>query len=69
MQHILQKIRIAVSESTAHIVILITARFDKFQKFRNDHIIASAPCIVNPRRIVDFLSAVKTEDNVAHLTV
>ena len=58
-----------MGKGTSHIVILAATGFDELLKLRYDQIPASLAAIVNSVTVVDFFSAVETQNNIAHLSV
>ena len=66
---VLEEIRVRVREGAAHVVVFPAARRDEFLEFRHDFLPASVACVIDAVAVVDLLSSVEAQNNVAHLAV
>ena len=69
MQDVIYKVRIEMSESAAHIIALVAARFHKLFELGDDAIVGAVALYINSESVVDFFTAVKTQDHIVHLLV
>ena len=69
VKNILSEIGIGVGEGSPHVVAFAFAGVHQLPEFRKDCVVAAISLIINPCQVVDFLSSVETQNNVAHLSV
>jgi len=69
MKNILGEIKIMMSEGSSYIILVLVTGLCKFLKLRKDQIIASCPFAEWAHKIVNFLTAINTEDHISHLFV
>ena len=58
-----------MGKGAAHIIIFAAAGFNEFLKLRHNGVVASAPHIVHTVAVVNLFSAVKAQNDIAHLFV
>ena len=56
-------------ERATHVVVLTTARLNKFLELGHNLFPTALACVVHAETVVNFLSAVQTQNNVAHFPV
>ena len=64
VENILCKVRVEVSESSAHVIALSFTLFDKLFKIRDYPVITAAAGIVFAKAIIDLPAPIEAEDNV-----
>ena len=69
MKNILGEIKIMMSEGSSYIILVLVTGLCKFLKLRKNQIIASCPFAEWAHKIVNFLTAINTEDHISHLFV
>ena len=69
MTDVIEKIRIIMGKSTAHIIIFSATCLNQLLEFWHDSLPAAVAGIVHAIPIMHFLPPVQTQNHVAHLTV
>ena len=69
MHDVLEEIRIGVGEGPAHVIVFVPALFHESLEFRHDPVVASAPRVIHPLRIMDLFSPVQAQDDVGEFPV
>ena len=69
MQDILREIQIVMGKGSTHIVFFLMSAVRELLELRYDQIIRSCPLAERSHAVMDFFSAVDTQDHIAHLLI
>ena len=69
MQNVLGEIQIIVGERTAHIIVHLVSALRYLLELGNNDVIAALPAAERTHLVVDLLTAIDTQHDIAHFLI